>query len=215
MSVASARMLTPRTGLPAAVATSTRVAITAERSTLGCGVTSTTKPMSTTTDAAIRQERESPSAPPASMMSAITTAQLAPETAVRWLSDVAFMAALSAGVTAWVSPMARPGNRPPPLPGSADAASLNPVLRPLAQPRYQGGPSTTVVAPDAKKRKATSSAGSVEARVPDSEMVLPMPRAASSPFGGSPNTATGTLQSMTRGPIVTLVSVAEYGPRSG
>ena len=59
------------------------VAITAALSTLGSGVTSTTNPARAATDAPIRRPRGRPSADDAKKTSAITTAQLAPETAVR------------------------------------------------------------------------------------------------------------------------------------
>src|SRR5450830_821129 len=107
----------------------------------------------------------------------IQTGRIDRVNAVR-LSDVPFIAALSSGVTACVSPMARPDSRPPPLPGSADAAAAKPARSPLAQSRYRGAPPTIVVGPEGKTRKATPSAGSVAARVPERAIVLPMPTVA-------------------------------------
>ena len=73
----------PRTGRPLASAASTSAAITAARNTLGSGVTRTTNPTRITTDRVTRDARGRPTAAPPSMTSAMTTAQFAPETAVR------------------------------------------------------------------------------------------------------------------------------------
>src|SRR6185312_10497995 len=184
------------------------------RSTLGCGVTSTTKPTSVTSAAPMRHPRARPSAPPVAITSAMTTAQFAPETAVRWLSELDFIAEPSVGSTALVSPMARPGSRPPPSPGSAAAASANPARNPSAQARYQGGPVLTLGGDEAKNRNETSSPGPVAAMVPPRRMVVPIPsrapRVGVDPFpaGLAANTVTGAETPSALPPMVTESSVA-------
>ena len=163
--------------------------MTAARITLGSGVTSTTNASSTTRDAPTRTPLRSPSAPPTSSTRPMTIAQLAPDTAVRWLSELDFIAASRSSPTALVSPMASPASRSPPSPGSAVAAPRNPARRPSAQPRNHGGPPITSSAPSGKTRKALSSPGSVAVRVPLTMIVVPMP---SRSAGAGPKTSTGT-----------------------
>jgi len=179
----------PCTGRPPADVARTTAAMTADRSTLGCGVTRTTKPIRTAKAAAIRSPLRMPMALPTSRMRPITTAQLAPETAVRWLRLLVFIAVLSAGLTATVSPMARPGSSSPPSPGSAAAARAKPARRPFAQDRYQGGAAVGRAAVRANTRKDTSSLGGVAIREPLSRTVVPI---SVLPVGDPPNTSTGT-----------------------
>ena len=115
--------------------------------------------------------------------------------------------AVSSGVpTALVSPMARPGSRSPPSPGSAPAASRNRARRPFAQSRYQGAVDSTRIFRSANSRNATSSEGSVADRVPASVTVAPTPIVAA---GRCANTMTGVLTVRVRAPRATRASVAE------
>ena len=76
-------------------------------------------------------------------------AQFAPETAVRWLSELSFMSESSASDTALVSPIASPGSRLPPGPGSAVAVPRN-VARRSFIAASSGGGSPMIVALSAK-----------------------------------------------------------------
>ena len=131
--------------------------MTAARSTLACGVTRATNPTSTTSAPPMRRRRGMPSAAPAIMTSPMITAQFAPDTAVRWLSEVDFIAASSVTLTALVSPIASPGSRSPPSPGRVCAAETKPERSALAQPRYHGGWPVTRGLPLANTRNATES----------------------------------------------------------
>ncbi len=133
---------TPCTGRPAANATNTRVAITAARTTLGSGVTRITNPRSTSSEHPTRAGRDNPTAAPANIMRPITMAQFAPDTAVRWLKLLAFIASSSESVTAVVSPMASPGSRSAPSPGRSVASAVKPTRRSDAHASHPGAPST-------------------------------------------------------------------------
>ena len=109
----------PRPGRESASDSRATPAIAAARMTLGSGVTRMTNPASANADAPTRASRGIPSAAAAAKTSPTMIAQFAPDTAVRWLSELTFIEASSAGVTALVSPIARPGSRPAPGPGKA------------------------------------------------------------------------------------------------
>ena len=176
-STATARDSTgmPLSGRPDARAASTSVAITAARNTLGSGVTRTTKPNNTVTDATTRQPRGTPATAPPSMMRPMITAQFAPDTAVKWLSDDAFIAASSSSLTAEVSPMASPGNRAPPSPGSATEAARKLLRSSFAQARYHGGSLTICGSTSGNSRNAVESSGGVARTVPESCTSVPIP----------------------------------------
>jgi hypothetical protein len=103
---------------------------------------------STTTQAAERRKGE---------RRAVTIAQLAPETAVRWLSELARIAASSSAPTRVVSPIARPGTSAPPSPPSPDAASARPDRRPTAHASHAGGGATSATSPSTASRNALCS----------------------------------------------------------
>ena len=101
------------------------------------------------------------------------------------------MASFSVGLTELVSPMARPGNRSPPSPGSPDAASRKSRRTASAAASSGGGAPARTASPRRNTRKAASSPGSVAARVPVARSREPIraPRIAAS--SRSPNTSTG------------------------
>ena len=182
----------PRPGLPEAIPNSRIVAIRAARSTLGSGVTSTTNPSRVSSESAIRMPRRSPRNAVSSMTPAITTAQFAPETAVRWLSELVFMAASRSASTALVSPIARPGSRSPPSPGRPPAAAMNWVRNSPAQPSHQGGVATGSGGPRPNTRADAASPAVVSRRVASSRTTLPSCSMVAAPCAVSENTTTGT-----------------------
>ena len=125
------------------------------------------------------------------MMAAITIAQLAPDTAVRWLSELVFIAASRGAVTAAVSPIASPGNRSPPSPGRAEAAAVNRARRSPKKASQPGGSTITCGGPRPKRSADAASPGSVRRRFPARRTVAPI---RSSPVSGrTANTTTGTV----------------------
>gem|GEM_PF-6823954 len=84
----------------------------------------------------------------------MTRAQFAPETAVRCVSDEAFMSSSSAGSTRRVSPTARPGRSCPPEPGSARTTSTKPLRCAFDQATSGGG--SPVTAPVARAKASTA-----------------------------------------------------------
>ncbi len=122
--VASSAIPTP--ARPRSTASIAMAAMAAARTTLGSGVTSTTNPTSTVSPQATRSPREAPSAAARAKAMPTTSAQLAPDTAVRCESDAAFIAASSVGDTMDVSPTASPGTRPAPSPGRPPTARTSP-----------------------------------------------------------------------------------------
>ena len=187
----------PRTGLPSPYVTSAIAAITAARRTLGSGVTSTTKPTSTTSATPTRRPRGNPATPPTRSTKPITIAQLAPETAVRWLRELLFMAASSWSSTRVVSPIARPDSGRPPEPGSPAAWSRNAARSSPAHRIHSGAGPSYSTSPSGNTRKARSSPRSVGAIEAVAESVSPTSARRS---GAPPNTITGTstVTSLTR-----------------
>ena len=183
---ASASTGTPRTGRPLTSAPSTMSAMAAARTTLGSGVTSTTNASSTAAASRVRAVRDIPANRPASTTSPTTIAQFAPDTAVRCERLLNFIAASSSGLTARVSPMARPGSRPAPSPARRAAASAKPSRSPFAQSRNQGGCRTSST-DDAYSRNASFSPAAATRTVP---LISALPPMRSSPT--EPNTTTGT-----------------------
>src|SRR5690554_6534217 len=194
----------PLAGRPEAIAPRTSAAMTDARNTLGSGVTSTTNPVSTTSDATIRTVRRSPTSAPPYMTRPMITAQFAPDTAVKWLSADFFMAESSASGTALVSPIASPGKSFPPSPGNLTATERNPERSPSATRRIHGGARWTVAVPSRYSRKATSPAGSAGATVATTRSSVPI----ATGCGTEPNTRTGTDPSKPSPAIDPLVSVA-------
>ena len=93
------------------------------------------------------------------------------------------MLSSSSSPTAAVSPIASPGRRSPPSPGSRDAAAAKPERSRFAQSRKGGGPATTRASPSANSRKPTSSSGAAAVRLASRRRVAPIPagRAVSPP----------------------------------
>ena len=133
------------------------------------------------------------------------TAQLAPDTAVRWLSELVFIAWSSDSPTALVSPTARPGRSAPPFPGSADARSTKPDRIPAAQANDHGGPSLTSTGRPAKSRTAAASPGSVSRATTLASSTLPMGTGCSS--ATVPNRRAGTDTPQTLSPTSSRVTV--------
>ena len=185
---ASASTGGPRSGMPRAMAASTRNDMSAARCTLGWGVTTTTNSSSTVAEVSTRPSRGMPSAPPPSMTRPTTIAQFAPETAVRWVRLLVFIAASSRSDTAPSSPIARPGSRSPPSPARPAASSAN-ACRSSSAHATTGACAPTTSSPSlTKTRKRTRSPAGVASRVPCT--------ATSSPIRGdeapcSANTSTG------------------------
>ena len=122
----------PTAGRPRSTASIAAPAIAAARTTLGSGVTSTTKPASAATPHPTRTRRPRPASAAAPKAMPTTSAQFAPDTAVRCDSDDRFIAASSSGPTRDVSPTARPGTSPAPGSGRPTVARSSPRRRPEA-----------------------------------------------------------------------------------
>ncbi len=149
---ATARAGRPREGRPDAVETMSTAAITAARSTLGCGGTRITNAPRAANAATARAGRRSPAAAASASTSPTMTAQFAPETAVRCVSELSFMVCARAGVTADASPIARPGSSSAPGPRRSAAASARRARSPSANPSAPAGPPATSGAPRATRR---------------------------------------------------------------
>ena len=187
----------PRNGRPRASASSTTPAITPARSTLACGVTSTTNPVSVTSAAATRMPRRAPIAEASAHAMPTTTAQFAPDTAVRWLRELAFIAASRSPPTAVVSPIASPGSSPPPGDGEPVAVARNACRSPSVAAKRGPGPAITSSRPRGKTRNATSSPGSAATSSAVSRTTEPIGIRSPS---RSPKTRTGTLPRNPTGP---------------
>ena len=162
--------------------------MSAARCTLGCGVTTTTKSSNTVAEVITRPSRGMPSAPPPSMTRPTTIAQFAPETAVRWVRLLVFIAASSRSDTAPSSPIARPGSRSPPSPARPAASSAN-ACRNSSAHATTGACAPTTSSPSlAKTRKRTRSPAGVASSVPCTVTSSPI-RGEAVP--GSANTSTG------------------------
>ena len=89
-------------------------------------VTLTTEPAGcAVSDTATRTHLPPPSSETSQNTAATTTAQFAPDTAVRWLRPEASIASFSCSDTARVSPTARPGSSPAPGSGRRTARRTN------------------------------------------------------------------------------------------
>ncbi len=116
----------PTAGRPSSSAIIAIAAMTAARTTLASGVTSTTKNPRASIPAATRTPRPSPSRLAAPAAIAMTRTQFAPLTAVRCDREEVFIAASSAPSTPSVSPTESPGTSPAPGSGSPRVAATNP-----------------------------------------------------------------------------------------
>lgn len=141
-----------------------------------------------------------------------TTAQFAPDTAVRWLSELPFIARSRSSPTADVSPMASPGRSAPPSPGSEAASSANLSLRSLPQSMIHGGSPVTTGGACAKNRNATSSSNAADCTVPSIDRVEPIPMRSA---GGSAKTRTGIDVDRRDLPTVAVVIVAAKNSLDG
>ncbi len=150
----------------------------AARTTLGSGVTRITKPASATTPATTRIARRAPhSAAPAKAMPT-TSAQLAPDTAVRCDNDDVFMAASRSAVTALVSPTDRPGMSPDAGWGSPSTARASPRRSSDATARTPDAGVSTSMPREASITSTARSPGRAGKAVPCSMTVAPWSRPA-------------------------------------
>lgn len=164
------------------------MAITAARTTLGSGVTSTTKAPSVTRAASVRSSRLAPSREAIAQPATTTTAQFAPETAVRWVSDAVRMSSSRSAGRAVVSPVASPGRSP----------ATSPPSTPVRARKRDRRTSATAAIPAGDRRSRTSEAVT-RVRSPAGSPVPPSARASISsseptailPPGSARNTRTG------------------------
>lgn len=166
---------------------------------LAPGPTSTTKASSAVAAMRTRIRRPAPTRAATTNTSPVTRAQFAPDTAVRWLSALAFIAASSSSETPDSSPIARPGSRAPPSPGVSWAARANAERRGSVHPSQAGVSAITAVGCDAESRKLVDSPGSFARRTPETATTDPKEGTAPDP-SATVNTVTGTLIPRTAGP---------------
>ena len=152
--------------------------IPAARTTLASGVTSTTNAARTSTAMTTRHARDAPHSAAKAKAAATTMTQFEPETAVRWLRPVAFIAASRSSSTALVSPTARPGTSAPPDPGNADAARTSPCRRSAAMRNTPAGGSTTVGGRASRTSSTARVPGSLGVTAPRSSTTVPRSRSA-------------------------------------
>ena len=136
----------------------------------------------------MRMLRRNPAAAARANAAAVTIAQFAPETAVRWLRELAFMASSSVAPTALVSPIASPGTSAPPSPPSDPAASPKPVRRSPLHASQNGG-AAAWMSPATRNRKAEASAAGNRVAFASNVSVVP---SCSCSGGRSTVTVTGT-----------------------
>ena len=141
---------------------------------------------------ATRAPRRRPHSAARANAAAVTIAQFAPETAVRWLSELARIAASSSAPTRVVSPIARPGTSAPPSPpsrrrgvGEAGSQADRPS-EPRGRPRDDVRPRPST----ASRNALCSAAGSGETRAANPSR-LPM---ASISAGTATVVVTGTAR---------------------
>ncbi|WP_133961788.1 hypothetical protein [Rathayibacter sp. PhB151] len=167
-------------------ASSTTLAITAARTTLGSGVTSTTKAPRTVRADAVRRRRPAPSSAATSQPAATTTAQFAPDTAVRWVSEAVRMSSSRSDGRAEVSPVARPGSRPDTSPPSTAVRARKPERRTSATAATPtGGRRSSTALAVRSVLSPTTPGSSARARSTTSEPT------GSRPPGSARNTRTG------------------------
>nr|WP_243736451.1 hypothetical protein [Curtobacterium flaccumfaciens] len=116
---------TPRTGRPVRWTTSTTIAITVARTIDGSGRTSTTNASRSTTATAARAYRGNPRARPTTTTSPTTTAQFAPDTAVRWVSAEVSIADSVSASSPLRSPIASPRRSDAPGSGRGSVTVTN------------------------------------------------------------------------------------------
>jgi hypothetical protein len=156
----------PSAGRPLANAKRTTSAIVAARRMLAAGPTRTTKARSAVAAATTRSHRPAPTREARRNTNPVTSAQFAPDTAVKWLSELAFISSSSLADTADSSPMARPGSSAPPSPGVPAAASANASRTGTVHATQGGAGETGPGISAAVRRKLVPSPGSFCCRVP-------------------------------------------------
>lgn len=179
-------------------------AMVAARTTLGSGVTSTTKQHSSAAAIATRMPRLSASSAPRPKPAPTTIAQFAPDTATRWVSDEPFMSLSTCAVTARVSPTARPATSAAPGPGRpAEAARSRSRSHAASESRPSGSRVfSTSVTRSTRTARSPGLAGNAVARSCARE---PMSR----PDGGSwRSITTGTGPATARCPARASTSTA-------
>jgi len=134
---------TPRTGLPTRCTTHTTTAITVARTIDGSGRTRTTNASRNAIATPARADLGSPTERPTTITIPTMTAQLAPETAVRWVSADVSIAASVAVSNPPRSPMARPRRSAAPGSGRCSVAVTNDDrIPPVAASNPVGGTAT-------------------------------------------------------------------------
>lgn len=202
---------TPRTGRPARCTTSTTIAITVARTIEGSGRTSTTNTRSTPTAAAARGPLGRPQARPRTTTSPTTTAQFAPDTAVRCVSAEVSIAASVVGSRPERSPIASPRSSAAPGCGRSAVARTK-ACRAVSVPpsRPPGGTDDGVPRTNATNAVADPGSFGCTAAV----TVTREPAASTAP-GASPcwsgTSRTGT-RSPSRSSARTSVAVTERSP---
>lgn len=166
---------------------------------LAPGPTSTTNASSAVAAMRTRIRRPAPTRAATTNTSPVTRAQFAPDTAVRWLSALAFIAASSSSETPDSSPIARPGSRAPPSPGVSWAARANAERTGSVHPSQAGASATTDAGCDAESRKLVDSPGSFARSAPETATTDPKEGTAADP-SATVNTVTGTLIPRTADP---------------
>ena len=140
---------------------------------LAPGPTSTTNANSAVAATTIRVRRPAPTRAATMNTSPVTRAQLAPDTAVRWLSELAFIAASSSSETPDSSPIASPGRSAPPSPGVFRAASANADRTGAVHATHAGASATGTALSVADSRKLVDSPGSFARTAPVTSTTAP------------------------------------------
>lgn len=187
---------TPRTGRPARCTTSTTIAITVARTIEGPGRTSTTNTRSTATAAAARRPRARPQARPRTTTSPTTTAQFAPDTAVRCVSAEVSIAASVVGSRPERSPIASPRSSAAPGCGRSAVARTNACRAVSVAPSSPSGGTDDGV----PRRNATNAVAEPGSSGCTAAVTVTRAPAASTAPGASPCWS-GTSRTGTRFPV--------------
>jgi hypothetical protein len=174
--------------------------MTVARTMLASGVTSTRNASSTADAATTRRTRGTPSTPPSSIVSATSTAQFEPDTAVRCDRDDVRIASLRSSGTAEVSPMVSPGRRAAPSPESPAATWRKEARIASARPASPDAVSPGRRSPRAATTNGVSPPGSTGSTVARRPTRCPTSTA---PDVVGPSTRTDTRPCHTPSPLVT------------
>lgn len=162
---------------------------------LAPGPTSTTKASSPSAATTIRRRRPAPRRAATKNSNPVTRAQFAPDTAVRWLSELAFIASSRSDGRPDSSPIASPGSRRPPSPGVPAAARANVERTDCVHASQTGAAETGRGGSLAARRNVVDSPGSFARRTPvtattapkEGTTAAPGPPASSAPSSALPS----------------------------